>query len=118
MTDILLKPSARQHRSVVRYVSGDALVSKHRCRVSKRVDWGSCVFVSVQCLKYATDQQADLKRMEELNNTFFRLMARGPEATGDPRAAPPPVAHRLPRPAGCHAAQHWRLVCCAFVEIF
>mmetsp|Transcript_18720 Transcript_18720/g.56641 ORF Transcript_18720/g.56641 Transcript_18720/m.56641 type:complete len:119 (+) Transcript_18720:378-734(+) len=35
----------------------------------------------VQCLKYATNQQADLKRMEALNNTFFRLMARGPDST-------------------------------------
>lgn len=36
-----------------------------------------------QCLKYSTDQQADLKKVEALNNTFFRLMARGADAPGE-----------------------------------
>ncbi|KAK9823364.1 hypothetical protein WJX72_002222 [[Myrmecia] bisecta] len=32
------------------------------------------------CLQYATDQAADLKRVEKLNNLFFALMARGADA--------------------------------------
>jgi hypothetical protein len=39
---------------------------------------------TLQCLKFSTDQQADLKRVEALNNTFFRLMARGPDAGAHP----------------------------------
>lgn len=38
------------------------------------------ILLPPQCLKFRTDQQADLKRVEALNNTFFRLMARGPDA--------------------------------------
>ncbi|CAI9091220.1 OLC1v1026185C1 [Oldenlandia corymbosa var. corymbosa] len=33
-----------------------------------------------QCLKFKTDQAQDAKKMEKLNNIFFTLMARGPEA--------------------------------------
>ena len=36
----------------------------------------------VQCLKFATDQQADLKKVEKLNNLFFSLTVLGPDATG------------------------------------
>lgn len=36
----------------------------------------------VQCYKFATDQQADLKKVEALNNHFFRLMSGGPDAPG------------------------------------
>ncbi|KAI8464626.1 MAG: signal recognition particle, SRP9/SRP14 subunit [Monoraphidium minutum] len=32
------------------------------------------------CLKYATDQLVDVKRMEKLNNLMFLLMARGADA--------------------------------------
>ncbi|KMZ73882.1 Signal recognition particle 9 kDa protein [Zostera marina] len=33
-----------------------------------------------ECLKFKTDQAQDAKKMEKLNNIFFALMARGPEA--------------------------------------
>ncbi|CAN6441106.1 unnamed protein product [Victoria cruziana] len=33
-----------------------------------------------QCLKFKTDQAQDAKKMEKLNNIFFTLMARGPDA--------------------------------------
>jgi hypothetical protein len=29
----------------------------------------------LQCLQYKTDQQADLKKLEQLNNVFFDLMS-------------------------------------------
>ncbi|CAN6441105.1 unnamed protein product [Victoria cruziana] len=32
------------------------------------------------CLKFKTDQAQDAKKMEKLNNIFFTLMARGPDA--------------------------------------
>jgi len=35
-----------------------------------------------QCLKYYTDQQSDVRRVEQLNSLFFRLMAAGPDAPG------------------------------------
>ncbi|KAM6565211.1 hypothetical protein CsatB_025209 [Cannabis sativa] len=35
------------------------------------------------CLKFKTDQAQDAKKMEKLNNMFFTLMARGPEADTD-----------------------------------
>ncbi|CAA6657371.1 unnamed protein product [Spirodela intermedia] len=35
---------------------------------------------NLECLKFKTDQAQDAKRMEKLNNIFFTLMARGPEA--------------------------------------
>lgn len=31
------------------------------------------------CLKFKTDQAQDLRKMEKLNNTFFSMMARGPD---------------------------------------
>ncbi|XP_078430169.1 signal recognition particle, SRP9/SRP14 subunit [Wolffia australiana] len=33
-----------------------------------------------ECLKFKTDQAQDAKKMEKLNNVFFTLMARGPDA--------------------------------------
>ncbi|XP_047328946.1 signal recognition particle 9 kDa protein [Impatiens glandulifera] len=33
-----------------------------------------------ECLKFKTDQAQDAKKMEKLNNIFFTLMARGPDA--------------------------------------
>lgn len=36
----------------------------------------------LQCFKFYTDQQSDLKRVEQLNNLFFRLMALGADAPG------------------------------------
>eukprot|EP00877_Chromochloris_zofingiensis_P003379 jgi/Chrzof1/13041/Cz07g17200.t1 len=36
----------------------------------------------VVCLKYKTDQQVDIKRMERLNAMFFALMARGSYTAG------------------------------------
>ncbi|ONK61308.1 uncharacterized protein A4U43_C08F28370 [Asparagus officinalis] len=33
-----------------------------------------------QCLKFKTDQAQEAKKMEKLNNIFFTLMARGPDA--------------------------------------
>ncbi|KAG6776405.1 hypothetical protein POTOM_019911 [Populus tomentosa] len=33
-----------------------------------------------QCLKFKTDQAQDVKKMEKLNNLFFTLMSRGPDA--------------------------------------
>jgi hypothetical protein len=36
----------------------------------------------LQCLKYKTDQQVDVKKMEKLNSLFFVLMARGEHPTG------------------------------------
>ena len=41
----------------------------------------------LQCLKYYTDQQADLKRVEQLNQLFFRLMALGADAPGEAPAS-------------------------------
>ncbi|KAF7100614.1 hypothetical protein CFC21_102107, partial [Triticum aestivum] len=32
------------------------------------------------CLKFKTDQAQDAKKMEKLNNIFFALMTRGPDA--------------------------------------
>uniref|UniRef100_A0ACD5ZRB0 Uncharacterized protein n=1 Tax=Avena sativa TaxID=4498 RepID=A0ACD5ZRB0_AVESA len=32
------------------------------------------------CLKFKTDQAQDIKKMEKLNNIFFALMTRGPDA--------------------------------------
>jgi len=37
----------------------------------------------VACIKFYTDQQSDLKRVEQLNNMFFRLTAIGPDAPAD-----------------------------------
>lgn len=34
-------------------------------------------FLLSQCLKYKTDQQQDVKRMEKLNTEMFRMMIRG-----------------------------------------
>ncbi|KAJ6352324.1 hypothetical protein OIU76_001524 [Salix suchowensis] len=34
----------------------------------------------VECLKFKTDQAQDAKKMEKLNNLFFTLMSRGPDA--------------------------------------
>ncbi|XP_010932579.2 signal recognition particle 9 kDa protein [Elaeis guineensis] len=33
-----------------------------------------------ECLKFKTDRAQDAKKMEKLNNIFFTLMARGPDA--------------------------------------
>ncbi|KAJ6938623.1 signal recognition particle 9 kDa protein [Populus alba x Populus x berolinensis] len=33
-----------------------------------------------ECLKFKTDQAQEAKKMEKLNNLFFTLMSRGPEA--------------------------------------
>ncbi|TVU11797.1 hypothetical protein EJB05_45401, partial [Eragrostis curvula] len=33
-----------------------------------------------ECLKFKTDQAQDAKKMEKLNNIFFTLMTRGPDA--------------------------------------
>ncbi|KAJ8626388.1 hypothetical protein MRB53_019695 [Persea americana] len=33
-----------------------------------------------ECLKFKTDQAQEAKKMEKLNNIFFTLMARGPDA--------------------------------------
>ncbi|KAF5741102.1 signal recognition particle 9 kDa protein [Tripterygium wilfordii] len=33
-----------------------------------------------ECLKFKSDQAQDAKKMEKLNNIFFALMARGPDA--------------------------------------
>ena len=59
----------------------------------------------LQCLKFSTDQQADLKRVEVLNNTFFRLMARGPDAGVHSNPAPTPNKSWLlySLDAACHA---------------
>ncbi|KAB1210169.1 Signal recognition particle 9 kDa protein [Morella rubra] len=37
-------------------------------------------FAFFQCLKFKTDQAQEAKKMEKLNNIFFTLMARGPDA--------------------------------------
>eukprot|EP00878_Enallax_costatus_P003746 GHUV01003962.1.p1 GENE.GHUV01003962.1~~GHUV01003962.1.p1 ORF type:complete len:126 (+),score=49.06 GHUV01003962.1:248-625(+) len=37
----------------------------------------------VVCLKYKTDQQIDVKKMEKLNSLFFVLMARGEHPTDE-----------------------------------
>ncbi|KAJ4834900.1 hypothetical protein Tsubulata_047365 [Turnera subulata] len=37
-------------------------------------------FTFCQCLKFKTDQAQDAKKMEKLNNLFFTLMSRGPDA--------------------------------------
>ncbi|THU48890.1 hypothetical protein C4D60_Mb06t03760 [Musa balbisiana] len=33
-----------------------------------------------ECLKFRTDQAQDVRKMEKLNNIFFTLMIRGPDA--------------------------------------
>eukprot|EP00268_Persea_americana_P056653 TRINITY_DN670_c0_g1_i3.p1 TRINITY_DN670_c0_g1~~TRINITY_DN670_c0_g1_i3.p1 ORF type:complete len:103 (+),score=19.08 TRINITY_DN670_c0_g1_i3:177-485(+) len=48
-----------------------------------------------ECLKFKTDQAQDAKKMEKLNNIFFTLMARGPDAdvsevSGKEQAEPQP----------------------------
>ena len=35
-----------------------------------------------QVVQYRTDQISDLRKVEQLNNRFFALTARGPDATG------------------------------------
>ncbi|XP_078160351.1 signal recognition particle, SRP9/SRP14 subunit [Carex rostrata] len=49
-----------------------------------------------ECLKFKTDQAQDAKKMEKLNNIFFTLMSRGPdaditEATGKEQAEQQPA---------------------------
>ena len=41
-----------------------------------------CAWHALQCLQYQTDQIAELKKVEKLNDRFFALMARGDGATG------------------------------------
>jgi signal recognition particle subunit SRP9 len=48
-----------------------------------------------ECLKFKTDQAQDMRKMEKLNNLFFTMMARGPDAVvpeelPKEQAAPPP----------------------------
>lgn len=61
-----------------------------------------CFHPTPQCLKYKTDQQADVKKMEKLNSLFFVLNARGEHPTGEKDVeqhananvpAPPPPSH-------------------------
>lgn len=40
----------------------------------------------LQCLKFETDQQAELQNIEKFNNRFFALMARGVEGAGEAAA--------------------------------
>ena len=40
------------------------------------------VLRALQCLQYQTDQIAELKKVEKLNDRFFALMARGADAMG------------------------------------
>ncbi|KAF9686887.1 hypothetical protein SADUNF_Sadunf02G0036600 [Salix dunnii] len=47
------------------------------------MDWISEVahrLFEIECLKFKTDQAQDAKKMEKLNNLFFTLMSRGPDA--------------------------------------
>ncbi|CAM6100090.1 unnamed protein product [Calypogeia fissa] len=46
------------------------------------------------CLKFATDQAQDAKKMEKLNNLFFTLMARGPDAEVLEEVPPAPVVQQ------------------------
>ncbi|KDP21355.1 hypothetical protein JCGZ_21826 [Jatropha curcas] len=46
-------------------------------------DWDDkvmVVYIRVVCLKFKTDQAQDARKMEKLNNIFFTLMSRGPDA--------------------------------------
>ncbi|KAG6497445.1 hypothetical protein ZIOFF_045345 [Zingiber officinale] len=38
------------------------------------------IMLLLSCLKFKTDQAQDAKKMEKLNNIFFTLMVRGPDA--------------------------------------
>lgn len=42
----------------------------------------SFVGCGLQCLQFQTDQLADVKKVEKLNNLFFTLMAKGDAAEG------------------------------------
>ncbi|XP_076934015.1 signal recognition particle 9 kDa protein-like [Bidens hawaiensis] len=77
----LFRASPQNTRYVMKYRHSDAKL------VLKVTD-------DKQCLKYKTDQAQDAKKMEKLNNIFFTLMARGPEAditevTGKEQTAQP-----------------------------
>jgi hypothetical protein len=43
-------------------------------------------------LQYKTDKQADLKKLEKLNNVFFSLMATGKDPEDDVEMAPAEAA--------------------------
>jgi hypothetical protein len=40
--------------------------------------------VALQCLKYKTDQQVDIRKMEKLNALFFAVTATGERPSGEP----------------------------------
>lgn len=61
---------------------------KHVKLLSVSFPYGLCMSLEMvvyfcssllQCLKFKTDQAQDLRKMEKLNNTFFSMMARGPD---------------------------------------
>ena len=52
------------------------------CSKAAKKAANTCVWHALQCLQYQTDQIAELKKVEKLNDRFFALMARGDGATG------------------------------------
>ncbi|KAG6554795.1 hypothetical protein Mapa_003815 [Marchantia paleacea] len=49
------------------------------------------------CLKFKTDQLQDAKKMEKMNNIFFTLMARGPDAEVVEEVSQPPTPQQPAR---------------------
>jgi len=65
-------------------LAGAAACGEMRCSVAPRLLADICRpwVCWAQCLQYQTDQIADLRKVEKLNDRLFALMARGEEAAG------------------------------------
>ena len=71
-----------------------------RCRMHHLFQQKGRGGAGLQCLQYKTDQQADLRKIEKLNNLFFSLMAAHSQDTTagkcSPAMQPSHYAMRLP----------------------
>jgi len=66
------------------WLAGAAACGELKCSVAPRTLADVCRpwVCWAQCLQYQTDQIADLRKVEKLNERLFALMARGEEAAG------------------------------------
>ena len=99
----LTRERALQTRYVAKYrhcdgklvlkVTNDRVVREPRAQPSlgARQVLKPCTLATRQCLKFTTDQQQDLKRMEKLNNLFFAYMCgKDPHQEDENGAGLPP----------------------------
>lgn len=63
-----------------------------------------CLAHAPQVLKYKTDQQIDLRKMEKLNSLFFAVAATGERPSGAHRSAGCVVCARVQPSLARHAA--------------